>query len=194
MTPMYKKVLGSTLALLMTMGMLSGCGSKPADQTIPATEQTQTNSTTEPENPIQATEPDVTGEPEVSIPQNTDPNPDEELITQPPTEPPVQVTMPDYELSYAGWMKDSIRWEELPEEGSLRFFVTLSNGEEELFTMRLNQDEGDFVIMKENTAGEKIPVAFLMTDIPEGLSAEEEQTFCLAQELVNDVVASLVLK
>lgn len=194
MTPMYKKMLSSTLALLMTMGMLSGCGSKPTDQTIPATEQTPNNLTTVPGDPIQATEPDVTEEPEVSIPQNTEPNPDEELITQPPTEPPVQVTMPDYELSYAGWMKESVHWEEVPEEGSLKFFVTLSIGDAELFTMRLNQTEGDIVVMKKNGAGEQIPVAFMMTDIPEGLSAEEQQTFCVAQELVNDVVQSLILK
>ena len=48
--------------------------------------------------------------------------------------------------------------------------------------------------MKENSAGEEIPVTFLMEAVPENLSDAEEITFCMAQETVNDVINSLVLK
>ncbi len=169
------------LAASLMAAMMTGCNPKqPPEQTKPANE-TQGG-----------TEPSVDATPELSIPLNT--APEDEPYVEPPTQPPVQVVMPDYELSYSGEMADVIFWEELAEESGLRFSVKLSSGNAVLFTLLLDQVEGEFVTMKENTAGEQIPVSFLMEAVPEGLSEEDRQTYCLAQDKVNEIVASLALK
>ncbi|MBQ8910745.1 MAG: hypothetical protein IJY91_06885 [Oscillospiraceae bacterium] len=172
------------LCLLMAMALLfAGCG-KPQAQTGPANE-TQGGITP-------ATDP-TNGDPtEPSIPLNT--APEDEPYVEPPTQPPVQVVMPDYELSYSGEMAEVIFWEELAEESGLQFSVKLSSGNAVLFTLLLDQVEGELVTMKENTAGEQIPVSFLMEAVPEGLSEEDLQTYCVAQDKVNEILASLVLK
>ncbi len=114
--------------------------------------------------------------------------------TQAPTQPPVMIQMPDYELTYDGEMAQYIRTEELPEQNGLRFSVALSDGEKTIFTLLFNQAEGELVTMLTNEAGEKIPVSFLMEPIPEGLSQEDYDLFCIAQEQVNAIIASIVLK
>ena len=72
--------------------------------------------------------------------------------------------------------------------------MKLSGGNAALFTLLLNQSEGELVVMKENGAGEKIPVSFLMESMPDGLSEADQQAFCLAQDQVNDIIATLNLK
>ena len=118
----------------------------------------------------------------------------EQILNQTETEPPVQVVMPEYEMTYSGVMSDLMRWEELTQETGLQFYIKLSNGEVPLFQMCINQSEGNIVVMKENGAGQKIPIAFRMHPAPEGISPDEKQIYGLAQELVNDIIASFTLK
>ena len=48
--------------------------------------------------------------------------------------------------------------------------------------------------MLPDAKGNKIPVAFEMTAVPENLTEEDHRVFCYAQESVNEIVASLKLK
>ena len=115
-----------------------------------------------------------------------------ETVPEPESKPPVQISMPDYEMTYSGTLKDVIRYAET-EEG-LSFTVVLSTGEAPIFTMKHNSDEGDLVAMIDDASGNKVPVAFLMASIPKGLNDADMDLFCTAQESVNDILDSLVLK
>lgn len=112
--------------------------------------------------------------------------------TMPTTLPPVQIDMPNYELAYSGEFKDLIMTEE--QEDGLVFTVKLSQTEAVIFTLLYNTDEGDLVTVMEDANGDRISVAFRMSPIPENLGEQDEQLFCSAQEAVNEIVDSLVLK
>ena len=114
--------------------------------------------------------------------------------TEPPTEPPVQISMPDYELTYSGAMKDLIVSEKLEDGTGLKFSVKIGSGEHHIFTLHYDSQEGDLFTVLADAKGEKVFVGFDMASIPEGLNEEEERTFCRAQEAVNDIVVSLILK
>ncbi len=183
MAKKHTKLLCGLLSLALAAVMVTGCGQKQPQEPSNLAGETQgsTESAPQLQDPIQPSYPLVT-------------EPEDPPYTEPPTEPPVQVVMPQYELAYSGEMADVIFWEEQEAEGSLRFSVKLSGGDAVLFTLLLDQAEGELVVMKENTAGEKIPVSFLMEPMPEGLSEADQQIFCLAQDQVNAVIASLTLK
>jgi len=177
----YTQVLCVLLAASLLVATMTGCSRKqPPEQTKPANE-TQGG-----------TEPPAESQPEPSVPIYTEPG--DEPYTEPPTQPPVKVVMPEYELSYSGPLADLIQWQEQPENGSLAFSVQLSTGNALLFTLLLDQAEGEIVIMKENGAGQKVPVSFQMAQAPESLSQEDRQTFLMAQDMVNEIIASLTLK
>lgn len=114
--------------------------------------------------------------------------------TMPETEPPVQVEMPDYELTYSGALKDVIVINEIEGENALEFRVKLSKGEAHIFTLRYNMNEAELVIVKEDKQGNRVPVAFEMPAIPENLNEEDRNIFYEAQDAVNEIVESLVLK
>ena len=107
--------------------------------------------------------------------------------------PPVEVSMPEYKLAYAGELEDVIVVKET-QTGALSFFVKLSGGETPIFTLHFNSTEGEFVTMLPGGEDEKVPVAFAMEQIPEDLSEEDEALFYLAQESVNEIAESLKLK
>lgn len=114
--------------------------------------------------------------------------------TVPETEAPVSVEMPDYELTYSGALKDVIIMNELDGGNALEFKVSLSKGEVHIFTLRYNTDEGELVTVKADKQGNRVPVAFEMAPLPENLSKEDQSIFFEAQEAVNEIVESLVLK
>lgn len=168
MANQYKKLLCMGLVTVLLVGLVAGCGEK---QTL---EQTQ------PPNETQ-------GSIQTPVTQPTTPE-------EPATEPPVKVVMPGYELTYSGPLANLISWQEQPESGGLQFSVKLSTGDGLLFTLLLNQAEGEIVIMKDNTAGQKVPISFRMAETPENLSEEDRQLFLMAQDTVNEIIASLTLK
>ena len=116
----------------------------------------------------------------------------EEVSTE--TLPPVKIEMPDFELTYSGELENVIHVQQIESENVWVFTVRLSNADEEIFTMRYHSDEGDLVTVLDDTQGNRVPVAFLMASVPENLSQEDEQLFYTAQEAVNEIVDSLVLK
>lgn len=202
---LHKKCISflcAVLTMVLMAAVVSGCKDKAQPETIAESSNvTQGGAQKTPEEPA-VTEPKAT-QPDGAEPESTDPPgenppevtaPEEDPYIEPPTEPPVLVVMPDYELTYSGDMSEKIRYEELTGEAGLCFYVRLSSGEVKLFQILINKAAGDFVQMKENSAGEKIPVSFLMESAPEGLSEEDAQTFLMAQDLANDIVGSLILK
>lgn len=185
---MTKKLYSSVLCLVLILSMMAGCQPK-------SPETTQTPTTVPAETQALSTEPPEITEPEQILhnpPEVT--APEDDPYEPPPTEPPVQVVMPDYELTYSGEMADQISYRELTDQAGLRFDIRLSTGEVKLFELLIGQVQGNFVQMKENSAGEQIPVSFLMEPIPEGLSDGDYEAFTLGQELANEIVASLILK
>lgn len=116
------------------------------------------------------------------------------VIEEEETLPPVEVAMPEYELTYAGELKDLIVVKEVKDAAGLDFFVKLSEQEAAIFTLRYNTDEGELVTVLTDGQDNRIPVAFEMAETPEGLSEEDEAQFYLAQEAVNEIVESLKLK
>lgn len=129
-------------------------------------------------------------------PENTEPPRiyDDTPMTEPEPLPPVRIEMPHFELEYAGELNDVIVVKEQEGQNALDFFVKLSAAEEKIFTMHYDSEEGDLVEVIRDADGNPVSVAFQMTAVPEGLSEEDLQIFCTAQEAVNDIVASLVIK
>ena len=107
---------------------------------------------------------------------------------------PVQVEMPAFTLTYSGELRDVIVLKELEGEDALEFNVKLSQVQAHIFTLQYNSTNGEFVTVLEDKAGEKIPVAFQMAELPEDLTEEDKNLFLTAQEAVNEIAASLVVK
>lgn len=110
------------------------------------------------------------------------------------TSPPVQITMPEYEFTYTGELKDVIVLEELEDKTGLKFDVVLSTGQQHIFTLYYNSDQGDLVEVLTDSQGNRIPVAFDMAAIPEDMEEADATLFYTAQEAVNEIVRSLILK
>ena len=112
----------------------------------------------------------------------------------PETFPPVQVEMPQYILTYSGELKDVLVLKELEGENALEFSVKLSKTEEHIFTLRFDSTEGEFVTVLKDADGNKVPVAFQMAQLPEDLTQKDKNVYLTAQEAVNEIASSLVLK
>lgn len=183
MKSIFKKTTLIALVLMMLLG-LAACGSGEENQ--PTGESTAPEQTTEEAQPTDPTEESS----DVVLPFVDE----DELI--PETEPPVEISMPEYELTYSGALKDVIVVEELNDQDpkGLKFSVVLTESQEHIFTLFFNTDQGDLVTVLTDAEGNRIPVAFQMATVPEGLSEADEQTFYMAQEAVNEIVASLTLK
>ena len=121
---------------------------------------------------------------------------EDEPLQRETTLPPVEVSMPEYELRYSGQWKDLIRTKEVKTEDKvgLQFSVLLSTGETPIFTLYYNSDEAELVTVLTDAQGNKVPVAFEMNTIPENLGENDANTFYQAQDAVNEILESLVLK
>lgn len=119
---------------------------------------------------------------------------EERAALEPTPMPVVEIKMPEYEMAYAGEMKDVIVTETLTDANGIKFSVKLSESEAHIFTMLYNTMDGELVTVLTDAKGERVPVAFIMPGIPEGLNEEDSYLFYTAQESVNDIVSSLVLK
>jgi hypothetical protein len=121
---------------------------------------------------------------------------DEEPQQQETTLPPVEISMPEYELHYSGQWKDIIRTKEVitEEKVGLQFSVLLSVGETPIFTLYYDSDEAELVTVLTDAKGNQIPVAFEMNTVPDNLGENDANTFYQAQDAVNEILDSLVLK
>ena len=110
------------------------------------------------------------------------------------TQPPVQVTMPDYEFTYSGTLADVIAINEREDANNLEFTVKIGEEEFTIFVMHFNAENGDLVEFLIDSKGNKIPVSFEMMPIPGKLRDDDALLFYHAQESVNDIVESIKLK
>ena len=101
-----------------------------------------------------------------------------------------------YEFAYPEAMIDVIRIAESEGKftGNLEFYAMMMDTEFKIFDMKYNDDNGDWTLTYETKNGKKIPISFVMYEIPDDLNESAKATFCAAHEVVNDVVATLRLK
>jgi len=147
------------------------------DPTTGATTETTTETTAEPTTPEQTEEPVV----------------DETVQTTAPET--VQVEILGYEFTLNAQIAEKVFCRELADtaETDVEVYTKLGEQEYTLFTMIFNSTEGDIVHMLGN-AEEKLPIAFMMNELPEGLSDEEAAQFYMAQGAVNDIMGSIKAK
>ena len=151
--------------------------------TVATTEATTAETTTEAtvETTVESTEPQQTEEIVV---------PTEETIAF------VTVEIFNYEFTLNEQLAQTVSFRELADTDALdaEAYTKLGDREYTLFTIIFQSVEGDIVHMLGNAEGEKIPVAFVMNQLPEGLSDEEATEFYIAQGTVNDVMSSIKAK
>lgn len=116
--------------------------------------------------------------------------------TQPPetTLPPVEITMPEYSLSYSGALADKISTQTHEDGSGILFYVQLSTGKVPMFDMFYNSQDGELVKALYDAAGNRVLVAFQMLEAPADASEEDQYTFYTVQEAVNEITDSLTLK
>ena len=113
------------------------------------------------------------------------------VYTEEATLPLVEVVMEEYSFTYAGEKALVIASEKT--DNGLAFFADLENEKMPIFTLVYNSQEGDIVVILGAESDKRVPVAFLMHEMPDGLSDEDMQKFILAQESVNEIVESIKL-
>lgn len=168
------KLLINVLLCTLVLCVLTGCAGKESA----AAPEAPTEVETEDQQALEAIQPYL----------------EERQALEPTPMPKVEIKMPEYEMAYAGEMQDVILTETLSDANGIKFSVKLSDSEAHIFTMLYNTYDGELVTVLKDANGNQVPVAFMMPSIPEGLSTEDEYLFYTAQEAVNDIVSSLVLK
>lgn len=179
---MGKNKITLLIIMLAVMLLLTGCA-KEESAPVQTSEPTATSAPTA--APTEApTNPPATPPPEIQIPPAET------------TPEPVLVQTTRYELAYSGTLAEYISYQEIADtdQTDLAFSVQLGKRSEPIFTLILNSEEGDIVTMIDDASGNKIPAAFFMDELPPNLNPSEEDLFCRAQETVNEVIASIVLK
>lgn len=99
----------------------------------------------------------------------------------------------NYELAFDAQLAEMVFYREIPDtaEDDLEFYTKINNQEYAIFTLVFNAAEGDIVQMIDDAQGNKIPVAFMMNTLPNGITEEAANNFYIAQGAVNEVVASI---
>lgn len=164
------------IAAIVLVLILAKPGQSPEDPTIGATTETTTETTSETTTPAQTEE---------IVDQTVQ-------TTAPET---VQVEILSYEFTLNTQIAEKVFCRELADTADTDVEVYTKLGEQEytLFTMIFNSTEGDIVHML-GDAEEKLPIAFVMNALPEGLSDEAAAEFYIAQGAVNDIMDSIKAK
>lgn len=106
------------------------------------------------------------------------------------------ISIDGYELTYSGDMTEGVGWnplEDTPEADAV-FFIRPGNGTElTLFTMTLEDDQGDYVVILTAPEGDTVPVSFEMAEKPPGLTDDEKWAFTWAQADVYVLIQTLAL-
>ena len=101
-----------------------------------------------------------------------------------------------YELVFQGPLTEGTLWQEIPEteEPDIRFCMPV-RGEVNvpLFTMTLQQPDGDYAVTLRSPRGQEVPVAFTLAERPAGLTDDEKWEFAWAQADVYTLMKTLQL-
>lgn len=105
----------------------------------------------------------------------------------------VHVETLNYELTFNAQLAEIVSYREIADttEDDLEFYTKINDQEHTVFTLVFDSAEGDIVHMITDAAGNKIPVAFMMNTLPEGITDEAANQFYIAQGVVNEVVESI---
>lgn len=108
----------------------------------------------------------------------------------------VRMEILDYEFTISAQLAERISCREIVDSEVLDVEVYTKLGDKEytVFTMIFNFTEGDIVHMLNTAEGEKVPIAFVMKELPEGLSDEAASEFYIAQGVVNEIIGSIKAK
>ena len=98
-----------------------------------------------------------------------------------------------YELTYSARWKDQIQVAP-DEDGNVTFLVTIGSRQYPLFSLVYDNSGGDYVITLSNARGTRVNLSFYMAGVPESLDAQERRTFSRAQEAVNEIAKTIVLR
>ena len=113
-------------------------------------------------------------------------------VAYPDTQPPIsQMESGEFTFSYPD-LGTGISFQET--EDGLQLQEQLEGQSYTAFTVLYNSDVGDIVLFYEYGEGQRIPVAFQMASLPDGLTGEQQRQFYEAQDLVNEVIQSLQLR
>lgn len=108
----------------------------------------------------------------------------------------VRMEILDYEFTISAQLAERISCREIVDSEVLDVEVYTKLGDKEytVFTMIFNFTEGDIVHMLNIAEGEKLPIAFVMKELPEGLSDDAASEFYIAQGVVNEIIGSIKAK
>lgn len=110
----------------------------------------------------------------------------------PPLDDVASIILADYQLTFT--TNNSVRLQIRQTGNQADFVLTLADAQEALaFTLVCGSDTGDAVVMVNDGADAMVPVAFTMHSLPDGLSDADKLLFYQAQELVNDVMNTMML-
>ena len=131
--------------------------------------------------------------------------------------PLIEISFDGYELTFKDLLPETITYAEAEDSlaPDMAFMLELSGPETQepaeeaaqeapvqpeeeknlvpLFTMRMDAENGDHVILLEAQDGSIVPVSFYMDEMPEGLSQKHQYEFIAAQTDVHVLTATLAL-
>lgn len=193
---------GVLLALLIAMFCLA-VFSKPAERLQEPESSVADGPATEPVNP---TEPAAVPEEseEETVPEETA----EDTEPTEPTEPEVRtfsvewmeeddriyVTSQYGTLAYSAAFSDVVQVRGVYDEdvAVLKFEGLIGDAAVELFDIRYGETEGELLRQVQTESGETVDAYLTIHDQPQGLSEDDLNTFYAAQEILNEVMASLM--
>lgn len=101
-----------------------------------------------------------------------------------------------YRLIFYGTITEGVSWEavkDTPQPDAV-FYIPLREGADmELFTMTLQQEQGDYTMTLTAPDGSPVPVSFALADRPPGLTDDEKWVFAWAQADVFVLMETMTL-
>lgn len=120
-------------------------------------------------------------------------------VAETPETPMIELSMEGYELAYEN-LSETVLTHEVPEdtpENDLVFSVLLREADQwtvPVFTMMLDEEDGDYAAVLTDETGHILPVTFLLAEKPQNMNAAEEEAFAAAQEQMHLILTTLILK
>lgn len=141
-----------------------------------------------------AIEQTMEGTAETTAPAQMDETLDETKQTSAPEGVYVEILNFEFVLNAKMAEKVFFRENEDTVEKDVTVYTKINDQEYMVFTIVSDSVEGDIVQMVSDTAGTKIPVAFVMNELPEGVADEAANEFYIVQGVVNEIIESIRMK
>lgn len=111
------------------------------------------------------------------------------------TPAPVTVESESFRLTYSGLYAETVGCTELTDTSKtdFEFTVIINENTYTLFKVVVGAEDGDIVSVMKGPDGVNTLVSFYMNTSPEGLEGDDASAFYIAQDVVNEVIDTLVL-